>query len=178
MDVSKAALAPSADEVVKRWRDVGKPEMVKNRRGEDTDKPVHGSTAQRVGRAMLMTVKTLTLVHPVMIAWTQPRRKEFGTDVGDDVVEEWCGDEVSMAVRAVEFVHTMDESGDIHSRLRVNGNERVTYRTLEVICTKSIWLVHLDISECRRIEGDLAPVGLLLGLRVFKAEACEGLTGA
>ena len=59
-----------------------------------------------------------------------------------------------------------------------SGSERVTYRTLEVICTKSIWLVHLDIPYCQGIKGDLAPVGLLLGLRVFKAGLCLDLTGA
>ena len=57
------------------------------------------------------------------------------------------------------------------------GNARVTYVTLVALCTKSIWLVQLEISYCRGIKGDVAPLGLLLALRVLRARWCEGLTG-
>ena len=37
--------------------------------------------------------------------------------------------------------------------------------------------MQLEISRCEGIEGDVAPLGLLLALRVLRARWCEGLTG-
>ena len=109
----------------------------------------------------LSTLKTLTLVDPAISAWKQPRVKAFGKEAGDDVVEDWCEDETSMGSRTVVVAE---------------GNARVTYVTLVALCTKSIWLVQLEISGCQGIKGDVAPLGLLLALRVLRARGC-GLTG-
>ena len=160
MDVSKGALGASGGEVVGRWRDVWKPEMKLTY--NLTVEPLHGSRAQRVRRAAVPTLRMLTLVDPAIHAWKQPRVKAFGKEAGDDVVEDWCEDETSMGSRTVVVAE---------------GNARVTYVTLVALCTKSIWLVQLEISGCRGIEGDVAPLGLLLALRVLRARACEGLTG-
>ena len=83
-----------------------------------------------------------------------------------------------MGIRVVEFAHTKDNSefGGVFGGV-ARGNARATHRTLEVICTKSIWLVQLEISGCGGIEGDVAPLGLLLALRVLRARECRGLTG-
>ena len=107
------------------------------------------------------TPRTLTLVGPAIHAWKQPRGKACGEEAGDDVVEAWCEDETSMGSRTVVVAE---------------GNARVTYVTLAALCTKSIWLVQLEISGCRGIEGDVAPLGLLLALRVLRARHCR-LTG-
>ena len=54
----------------------------------------------------------------------------------------------------------------------------MTHSKLVVICTKSIWLAHLDISGCKGIKGDVEPLKLLLALRVFRARNCKELAGA
>ena len=164
MDVSKGALGASGGEVVGRWQDVWKPIMKLKHGtwGQPTDEPLHGSSAQRVRRAAVPTLRMLTLVDPAISAWKQPRVKAFGKEAGDDVVEDWCEDETSMGSRTVVVAE---------------GNARVTYVTLAALCTKSIWLVQLEISGCYGIKGDVAPLGLLFALRVLRARGCGGLTG-
>ena len=111
--------------------------------------------------AAVSTLRTLTLVDPAISAWKQPRVKAFGKEAGDDVVADWCDDETRTGSRPVVVAE---------------GNARVTYVTLVALCTKSIWLVQLEISSCYGIKGDVAPLGLLLALRVLRARGC-GLTG-
>ena len=105
---------------------------------------------------------TLTFVLPAYLAWTQPRKKVFTADDGDNDVDDFCGKEESMAYLFIEFP---------------DGNKRVTYLSMFTISHRCIWLTHLDMRNCAGVKADVKLLGSLVALRVLSCSGCGELHG-